>query len=68
MNSLQVPSFRLDGRRALITGASSGIGLAAAAALFQAGADVMLVARNTPKLIAACARIQAIADLEVSAK
>ena len=58
MASLQTPSFRLDGRRALVTGASSGIGLAAAAALHQAGAEVMLVARNAPDLIAACARIQ----------
>ena len=54
MAALQTPSFRLDGRRALVTGASSGIGLAAAAALFQAGADVTLVARSTPDLIAAC--------------
>ena len=32
-----MPSFRLDGRRALVTGGSKGIGLAAAAALQQAG-------------------------------
>ena len=57
MTALQTPSFRLDGRRALVTGASSGIGLAAATALFQAGADVTLVARNTPDLIAARAYI-----------
>ena len=29
----KTPSFRLDGRRALVTGASRGIGLAGAAAL-----------------------------------
>ncbi|NCO88108.1 MAG: SDR family oxidoreductase [Rhodobacterales bacterium] len=40
------PSFRLDGKRALVTGASSGIGLAAAAALAGAGAQVVLVARG----------------------
>ena len=57
MAPLQTPSFRLDGRRALVTGASSGIGLAAAAALYQAGASVTLVARSAPDLIAACARI-----------
>ena len=57
MAPLQTPSFRLDGRRALVTGASSGIGLAAATALFQAGADVTLVARSTPDLIAARASI-----------
>ena len=64
MASLQTPSFRLDGRRALVTGASSGIGLAAAAALYQAGADVMLVARSTPDLIAARARIQSATSIK----
>jgi NAD(P)-dependent dehydrogenase (short-subunit alcohol dehydrogenase family) len=44
------PSFRLDGRRALVTGASSGIGLGAAAALAQAGAEVHLVARRQAEL------------------
>jgi NAD(P)-dependent dehydrogenase (short-subunit alcohol dehydrogenase family) len=44
------PSFRLDGKRALVTGASSGIGLASAAALAQAGAEVALVARRTGEL------------------
>ncbi len=44
------PSFRLDGRRALVTGASSGIGLAAAAALGRAGAEVAMVARREDPL------------------
>jgi NAD(P)-dependent dehydrogenase (short-subunit alcohol dehydrogenase family) len=42
----KTPSFRLDGRRALVTGASSGIGLGAAAALAEAGATVWCVARG----------------------
>ena len=51
----QTPSFRLEGRRALVTGGSKGLGLAAAAALVQAGASVTLVARSTTELIASCA-------------
>ncbi|MBL4826425.1 MAG: SDR family oxidoreductase [Spongiibacteraceae bacterium] len=42
----KTPSFRLDQRRALVTGASRGIGLASAAALAEAGAHVTLIARN----------------------
>ena len=46
----QTPSFRLDGKRALVTGASSGIGLAAAVALAEAGAEVTVAARSGDKL------------------
>lgn len=46
----KTPSFRLDGKTALIAGASSGIGQAAAAALAEAGAKVTLVARSADKL------------------
>ena len=34
--------FRLDGRAAIVTGASSGLGVAFAQALAEAGADVAL--------------------------
>jgi NAD(P)-dependent dehydrogenase (short-subunit alcohol dehydrogenase family) len=46
----QTPSFRLDGQRALVVGASSGIGLGAAVALAEAGAHVICAGRNTAKL------------------
>lgn len=46
----QTPSFRLDGKRALVAGASSGIGLACATALAEAGADVTLMARRAGQL------------------
>lgn len=47
------PSFRLDGKRALITGAGRGIGFAAATALAQAGAQVTLAARSRDEIEAA---------------
>ena len=46
----RTPSFRLDGRRALITGGGRGIGLAAAAALAEAGAHVTLTARTSSEI------------------
>ncbi len=49
----RTPPFRLDGRRALVTGAGRGIGLAAAAALAEAGAHVTLVARSGAEVAAA---------------
>jgi NAD(P)-dependent dehydrogenase (short-subunit alcohol dehydrogenase family) len=44
------PSFRLDGKRALVTGAGRGIGLAAVSALADAGADVTLAARTSKEI------------------
>lgn len=59
MTLLQTPSFRLDGKRALVAGASSGIGLACAVALGQAGADVTLAARSETRLAEIAAEMQA---------
>jgi gluconate 5-dehydrogenase len=53
--------FRLEGKVALVTGASSGIGLAIAEALAGAGAKVVLVARRAAELAAAAKRIGAAA-------
>ena len=56
MNSSQpkpdeLPSFRLDGRLAVITGASEGIGRAFAIGYSRAGAEVVLVSRTREKLL-----------------
>jgi len=55
---LKTPSMRLDGKTALVTGAGRGIGLAAAHALAQAGARVVLAARSGQEIEAACADIR----------
>ncbi len=55
----KTPSFRLDGKRALVAGASSGIGLACAAALGEAGATVTLAARRADVLEEAVLEMQA---------
>ncbi len=54
----RTPSFRLDGRRAIVTGASSGIGFACACALAEAGSEVMMVARGAARLDEAAAAIR----------
>ena len=46
----KTPSLRLDGLCALVTGASSGIGLGCAVALAEAGAHVVLASRNIKAL------------------
>ncbi len=53
------PSFRLDHRRALVTGAGTGIGLAAAVALADAGAEVTLCGRRLAPLAELAAAIVA---------
>ena len=55
----KTPSFRLDGKRALVTGGGRGIGLTAAAALADAGAHVTLVARTAQEIEEAAAAIRA---------
>ena len=55
----KTPSFDLSGKRALVAGASSGIGLGCAVALAEGGAHVTLAARSVDKLDAAVADMTA---------
>jgi NAD(P)-dependent dehydrogenase (short-subunit alcohol dehydrogenase family) len=59
MSLPRTPSLRLEGKRALVTGASRGIGLACAAALAEAGAEVTLAARGAGALDEAVAELRA---------
>ena len=52
--------FRLDGKVAIVTGASSGLGVAFAQALAQAGADVALGARRVDRLEQTKATVEAL--------
>jgi NAD(P)-dependent dehydrogenase (short-subunit alcohol dehydrogenase family) len=53
-------TFRLDGRKALITGGSRGLGKAMAAIYLDAGADVMITSRHEEELKAAAAELEAL--------
>ncbi len=52
------PSFRLDGKRALVTGAGRGLGLGFATALAEAGAHVTLAARTREEVEAVSASLR----------
>src|SRR5579864_7511553 len=54
----ELPSFRLDGRLAVITGASDGIGRAFALAYARSGAELVLVSRTREKLEAVKASVE----------
>ena len=60
-------TFRLDGRLALVTGSSAGIGLGVARGLAQAGASVVLNGRDTARLAATAQQLRA-EGLEVHAR
>ncbi|ESQ92764.1 3-oxoacyl-ACP reductase [Asticcacaulis sp. AC460] len=53
-----LPSFRLDGKTTLVTGAGRGIGASAAAIFAQAGAKVTLCARSSDEVEAVAAEIR----------
>jgi NAD(P)-dependent dehydrogenase (short-subunit alcohol dehydrogenase family) len=55
-----LPSFRLDGRLAVITGASDGIGRAFAVAYARLGAELLLVSRRIEKLQEVKASVEAV--------
>jgi NAD(P)-dependent dehydrogenase (short-subunit alcohol dehydrogenase family) len=57
--NLKLPSFRLDGKTALVTGAGAGLGAAIAIGLAESGAEVMLVGRTQTNLDATSAEISA---------
>ena len=56
----ELPSFRLDGRLAVITGASDGIGRAFALAYARSGAEVVLVSRTREKLLEVQRSVEAV--------
>ena len=45
-DAIRLPSFRLDGRVAMVTGSGTGIGAGIASGFAEAGADLVLVGRT----------------------
>lgn len=58
MSLPRTPSIRLDGKRALVTGGTRGIGLGAAVALAEAGAAVTITARTASDVEAVVAEMR----------
>lgn len=58
-DEFEMPSLRLDGRVALVTGGSRGLGLGMALALAHAGADIALAARTVEGLEAGAKLVEA---------
>jgi len=66
--STALNQFRLDGKVALITGASSGLGLSFAKVLAEVGAHVVVAARRRDRLEALCEQIRSVGGKASSAK
>ena len=64
MSLPRTPSFRLEGKRALVTGGTRGIGLGAAVALAEAGADVTIVSRTAADVTTT---VEAMLDADLTA-
>jgi NAD(P)-dependent dehydrogenase (short-subunit alcohol dehydrogenase family) len=58
VQTMYLPSFRLDGKTAIVTGAGRGIGKALAIGLAEAGADVAIISRTASDLEIVTAAIQ----------
>jgi NAD(P)-dependent dehydrogenase (short-subunit alcohol dehydrogenase family) len=60
--------FRLDGRVAIVTGASSGLGVSIALALAEAGAGLVLAARRADRLEETKAKVEALGPKAIAVK